>query len=84
MTGTKPRDLTPEDLALTEAPAVGGAQSVPLRIPPGSTVAIELLNPAAADAASPASFSADPDEAGGQAAGAPYPGLPLTGKPSAR
>lgn len=77
MTQSKPRDLTPEELALIETPVAGviGAEAVrqskprdltseelelirtppasegttaPLRIPPGTQVAIEQLNPIAA------------------------------------
>jgi hypothetical protein len=57
MDDSKPRDLTPEELALLEAPPPGASQSAPLRVPPGSQIPIEVLDPlapsAGGDAASP-------------------------------
>jgi hypothetical protein len=46
MAETRPRDLTAEELAGLQAPPGAEWQSAPLRIPPGTDVAIELLNPA--------------------------------------
>ena len=46
MSDTKPRDLTAEELALIDLAGEGARGSVPLRVPPGSTIGVELLNPA--------------------------------------
>lgn len=57
MDDSKPRDLTSEELALIEAPAPGASQSTPLRVPPGTQISIEELDPLApsdgVEAASP-------------------------------
>ena len=63
MSDTRPRDLTPEELALLQLPASGGAGSAPSRIPPGTEIAIEELNPMAHDAAATASPRYGPDDA---------------------
>jgi hypothetical protein len=47
MSETKPRDLTAEQLAQLTNPGEALAQTAPLRVPPGTETAIELLNPAA-------------------------------------
>jgi hypothetical protein len=57
MDDSKPRDLTPEELALLETPPPGSSQSAPLQVPPGTQISIEELDPlapsAAVEAASP-------------------------------
>jgi hypothetical protein len=60
MSETKPRDLTVEELALLATPAARGNESAPLRTPPGTQIAIELLDPTGADTAVPASPMAGP------------------------
>jgi hypothetical protein len=52
MAETRPRDLTAEELARLQAPASAETQNAPLRIPPGTSTAIELLNPAETTATS--------------------------------
>jgi hypothetical protein len=65
MSDTRPRDLTPEELALLQLPALGGPASAPLRIPPGTEVAVEMLNPWAEVAAATASPSGGPNDTQG-------------------
>jgi hypothetical protein len=73
MNDTKPRDLTLEELALLQLPAFGGSASAPLRIPPGTQVAIEKLNPVAEEAAATASPSGGPNDAHGPGASGASP-----------
>jgi hypothetical protein len=61
MSDTKPRDLTAEELALLAAPKSGGTGSAPLRVPPGTLIAIELVDPTGRGAAT-ASPSAGPGD----------------------
>jgi len=63
MIESKPRDLTPGELALVRAPAACGAESAPLRIPPGTQIPVELWSPATEITAA-AAPSAGPHEAG--------------------
>ena len=64
MSETKPRDLTAEEMARVQAPATRRTDTAPLRIPPGSQTAIELLDPAAAvEATATAAPTAGPNEA---------------------
>jgi hypothetical protein len=46
MSETRPRDLTAEELAVLKALPNRGGESVPLPIPPGTQVAVELISPA--------------------------------------
>jgi len=62
MTQSKPRDLNPEELALIQAPPAS-AGTMPLRIPPGTQLAIEHLNPVG-DSAAAASPTGGPPDAG--------------------
>jgi hypothetical protein len=57
MSESKPRDLTRDELALVQTPASRGAESAPLRIPPGTETPIELWNPAAAESSTVAAPS---------------------------
>ena len=71
MSETRPRELTPEELALLQAPTSRGTDTAPLRIPPGTQIAVELLNPGA-DFAAIGSPKAEPSEAAGaESSGAP-------------
>ncbi len=63
MAETRPRDLTAAELELVQAPARGGNDSVPLAIPPGTQVSIELLNPVAGVAPASAAPAASPPDA---------------------
>ena len=71
MSDTRPRDLTAEELAQLASPANRETQSVPLRVPPGTQIAIELLDPAGegtSASAAPTSGPSDvPASAGGRA-----------------
>jgi hypothetical protein len=62
MSDTKPRDLTAEELALLAAPKSGGTGSAPLRVPPGTQIAIELVDPTGKGASATASPSAGPGD----------------------
>ena len=42
MSETKPRDLTAEELSRLAAPANRGTESVPVQIPPGAQIPVEL------------------------------------------
>lgn len=45
MSETRPRDLTAQELSLIATPASRGIESVPLRIPPGTQIPVELVDP---------------------------------------
>jgi hypothetical protein len=45
MIETKPCNLTAEQLSLLATPANRGTETVPLRIPPGTLIPVELLDP---------------------------------------
>ena len=62
MSDTKPRDLTAEELAILGSPASRGTESAPLRIPPGTQIAIELLDPAGGSTSAFASPAAAPND----------------------
>jgi hypothetical protein len=62
MSETKPRDLTAEELALLATPANRGTESAPLRIPPGTQIAIELLDPTGGNTSASASPTAGPSD----------------------
>ena len=70
MSDERPRDLNAEELAQLEQST--GAGAAPLRIPPGTTTAIELFNPAAGmtGETSPAMPTAGPNEQPGSRSGA--------------
>ncbi len=77
MDESKPRDLTPEELALARSSASGtaAAGTEPLRIPPGTEIAVELLNPAG-DRTGIASPSAGPPEGDADASDVKVPAAP--------
>lgn len=79
MSDSRPRDLTDEDLALIQSPSARGAESAPLRVPPGIQVPIELWNPAA-EISVAAAPSAEPRDVPTVEIGGPLP----QGPPSAR
>ncbi len=56
---TKPT-LTPEAAAALAAAAASGAQTAPLRLPPGCAVPVELLDPGGGSAAGIAAPSQQP------------------------
>jgi hypothetical protein len=82
MSESRPRDLTAEELVVLRSPAARGKESAPLRIPPGTQIAIELLNPAAevSDAAAP-TYGLN-EAAGAESGGGPE--AAPTGVPPAR
>lgn len=49
MNDSEPRNLTPEEQALLEAPTSGLSQTEPLRVPPGTQISIEALDPLACE-----------------------------------
>jgi hypothetical protein len=61
MTHSKPRELTSDELALTQASSAN-AGTAPLRIPPGTEVAVEQLNPASFSVAASAPAFGPPAE----------------------
>jgi hypothetical protein len=69
MSDTRPRDLTAEELALLASPANRGTESAPLRIPPGTQIAIELLDPAGESTSASTSPTASPSDVPGSAGG---------------
>jgi len=71
MTDSRPRDLTEEELALIRAPAGRGLEAAPLRVPPGTAVAVEFLG-AAGESPAAAPTASAPTESGG-APSAPLP-----------
>jgi hypothetical protein len=76
MDESRPRDLTPEELALVRSSAAGAAGGTePLRIPPGTQIAVELLNPAG-DRTGIASPTASPPEGGADATAVKAPAAP--------
>ena len=81
MSETKPRDLTAEELALLRAPAARVNESAPLPIPPGTQIAIDLLNPGAGNASLPAAPTAGPDQAVGFGGSGATPGTAPVQKP---
>jgi hypothetical protein len=72
MTQSKPRDLTPEELALIEAPPISRG-TAPLRIPPGTQVAVEQLNPGADPHTAASPKDSPPDAGETKATGASTP-----------
>ena len=64
MNEARPQDLTSEELVLVAAPGVARMESAPLRIPPGTQIAVELLDPGSAEGAAVAP-TAGPEEAVG-------------------
>jgi|GEM_PF-2060305 len=77
MSQSKPRELTPEELALTQALPVSGG-TAPLRIPPGTQVAVEQLNPIA-DPAATTSPTGSPPDTDATTTGSPAPKAPASG-----
>lgn len=76
MDESKPRDLTQEELALVRSSASATAEGTePLRIPPGTQIAVELLNPAG-DRTGIASPSASPPQAGAEGTAVKAPAAP--------
>jgi hypothetical protein len=62
MSETMPRDVTPEEVEHLATPGVAPRDSAPSRIPPGTQIAAELLDPRSAVGA-PAAPTAGPEEA---------------------
>jgi len=83
MPQSQPRDLTPEELALTQAPPVSGG-TAPLRIPPGTQVAVEQLNPIADSGATTSPTSSPPDADATTATRIPAPKAPASGPSSGK
>ena len=83
ITQSRPRDLSSEELRLIQAPPASAGTTAPLRIPPGTEIAIEQLAPNAGVLAT-ASPQHGPAVAGGTEVAAPGPtrssGRPDSGK----
>jgi hypothetical protein len=85
MSESKPRDLTRDELALIQTPASRGAESAPLRIPPGTETPIELWNPAAAESSAAAAPSTKLGGAVGAESSVTTPGaIPTVAAPSTK
>jgi hypothetical protein len=84
MSETRPRDLNPEELALLQVPAVRVGESMPLRIPPGMHIAIELLNPVAGAVTPATAPTAGPPDATGAVGGDVFGGTAPTQNPPNR
>jgi hypothetical protein len=81
MSETRPRELTLEELALLQVPAVRVGESMPLRIPPGMHIAIELLNPVEGTVSPVTTPTADPPDAMSSVGGGVFGGTAPTRHP---
>jgi hypothetical protein len=78
MAESRPRDLTQEELALIRSSAAGSAaETEPLRVPPGTEIAVEMLNPAM-NLAENASPTAGPPTESVDASAGKAPSAPAT------
>jgi len=75
MDESKPRDLTQEELALVRSASSTAGGTEPLRIPPGTQIAVESLDPAG-DRTGIASPSASPPKAGAEGTAVKAPAAP--------